>query len=276
MALDKQVLADFLDRSDQTPGERLKRRREELKLTFRDVEQASLSIAQHHENDEFSIALSRLFEIEKKGVVPTLYRLYSLSAIYGLDLFEVMQWYGVDATQLPLDTLRVRDRETGLIPFTPPSQGSVPFPLSLDPGIDLENNALLSRMIQRWGSMPLILLKRMEPDEQCIGYVGESDRSMAPLIRPGSIVVIDTTRRSPEVGAWETELDRPIYFVEHSQGYSVGWLDVQDRVAILQFHPSSGVPARLFQLPAELRVIGQVTAVAANLNPPRRKRQIRS
>ena len=40
-------------------GEKLKRVRERLKLTFRDVEQASQEIAARRGSDEFSIALSR-------------------------------------------------------------------------------------------------------------------------------------------------------------------------------------------------------------------------
>lgn len=269
------MLVGVLDRGDESPGEKLKRRREELKLTFRDVEQASLSIAQRRSNDEYAIALSRLFEIEKKGVVPTLYRMYALCAIYGLDLFEVMQWYGVDTTELPVDSVAARGEQTGPIPFTPSSFGSVPFPIALDPGVDLERNVFLSRMIQRWGTMPLMLLKGMDPAHQCFGYVGEDDSSMSPLIRPGSLLVVDTTRKYPAGDGWVSELDRPIYFVEHDDGFAVGWLDIQDRVAILQSHPTSGVPARLFQLPHELRVIGEVTAVAARLAPRPRKRHAR-
>ncbi len=76
-------------------GEKLKRTRERLKLTFRDVEQASQEIAFRHGNDEFAIALSRLADIENKGTLPTIYRIYTLCAIYRLDYDEVLQWYGI-------------------------------------------------------------------------------------------------------------------------------------------------------------------------------------
>ena len=77
------------------PGQKLKRARERLNLRYRDVEEASVRIAERHANDEFSIALSRLSDIENKGTVPTIYRLYSLCAIYRLDFHEVLEWYGV-------------------------------------------------------------------------------------------------------------------------------------------------------------------------------------
>ena len=48
-------------------GQKLKRARERLNLRYRDVEEASLRIADRHKNDEFIIALSRLSDIENKG-----------------------------------------------------------------------------------------------------------------------------------------------------------------------------------------------------------------
>ena len=67
-------------------GQKLRRARERLNLRYRDVEEASLRIAERRKNPEFVIALSRLADIENKGTLPTLYRLYSLCAIYRLDL----------------------------------------------------------------------------------------------------------------------------------------------------------------------------------------------
>ena len=70
----------------ERPGEKLKHVRERLKLTYRDVEKASQQLAQRRASDEFAIALSRLADIENKGTVPTIFRLYSLCAIYRLNL----------------------------------------------------------------------------------------------------------------------------------------------------------------------------------------------
>jgi hypothetical protein len=43
----------------------------------------------------FAISLSRLSDIELKGIVPNVYRFYSLAVIYGLDMREILCWYGV-------------------------------------------------------------------------------------------------------------------------------------------------------------------------------------
>ena len=89
------------DHSTGEAGQKLRRARERLDLRYRDVEEASLRIAERHHNPEFSIALSRLADIENRGTVPTIYRLYSLVSIYNLDFSEVLRWYGVDLTALP-------------------------------------------------------------------------------------------------------------------------------------------------------------------------------
>ena len=82
--------------SMEEPGQKLKRMRERLNLRYRDVEEASQKIAEIRGSDEFAIVLSRLADIENKGTVPTIFRLYSLCAIYRLDPVEVLEWYGVD------------------------------------------------------------------------------------------------------------------------------------------------------------------------------------
>jgi transcriptional regulator with XRE-family HTH domain len=84
------------------PGLRLKMIRERLQLRYRDVEEGSTRIAEYFKNDELIVSLGRLSDIEHKGTVPNLYRLFSLCALYGLDGLEVMSWYGVDFRRLPL------------------------------------------------------------------------------------------------------------------------------------------------------------------------------
>ena len=59
----------------ERPGEKLKKARERLKLTYRDVERAGQQVAERRGSDEFAIALSRLADIEHKGTVPTIFRL---------------------------------------------------------------------------------------------------------------------------------------------------------------------------------------------------------
>src|SRR5690349_138241 len=98
-------------------GEKLKRVRDRLNLTIRDVEEAGRRIAARHKNDEFVVGLSRLSEIENKGTIPTVYRLYSLCSIYRLDVFEVLEWYGVEIGEIAADSLAAEIGRTHVISF---------------------------------------------------------------------------------------------------------------------------------------------------------------
>ncbi|HEX8985325.1 MAG TPA: helix-turn-helix transcriptional regulator [Bryobacteraceae bacterium] len=254
-------------------GQRLKRARERLNLRYRDVEEASLRIAERHHNDEFIIALSRLADIENKGTVPTMYRLFSLCAIYRLDFSEVLEWYGVDLPSLPADSLSVVNIErTHPVGFVPDARGEVQVPLSLDPGVDLRRTTYLSRMIQRWGKLPLILLNGLDLKNHRYGFLGMEDWTMYPLLQPGSLVVIDETRRKVSDTGWVNEFDRPIYFFEHRNGYACGWCNLAGNHLILQPHPASLCNVEMFQYPDEIDVIGQVTGVAMRLDQGKRRR----
>ena len=76
-------------------GKSLRTLREKLGLTMRDVENSSQRIADKYRNEEFSIPPSRLSDIETKGILPSIFRLYTLSIIYRRDFRELchgMAW----------------------------------------------------------------------------------------------------------------------------------------------------------------------------------------
>jgi hypothetical protein len=256
----------------EEPGQKLKRVRERLNLRYRDVEEASLRIAEIRGSDEFAIVLSRLADIENKGTVPTIYRLYSLSAIYRLDLVEVLSWYGVDLSGLAGDAAEVKLERTHMVGFTPGHFGSAVLPLALDPGIDLSRTTYLSRMIQKWGTLPLMLLNGLNPENYRYALVGTEDWSMYPLIQPGALVVIDDSKRKVASGGWSTEFERPIYFLEDRDGYSLGWCALEERRLIQFAHPSSNRAPIIFDYPEGVDVVGQVTAVAMQFAPAKTPR----
>jgi transcriptional regulator with XRE-family HTH domain len=67
-------------------GKSLRTLREKLGLTMRDIELSSARMAEKYRNEEFSIPPSRLSDIETKGVLPSIFRLYTLAVIYRRDL----------------------------------------------------------------------------------------------------------------------------------------------------------------------------------------------
>jgi hypothetical protein len=60
------------------PGMHLRQTREALSLTYRDVEKASYQIAVNRGRPDRILHISRLADIENRGVVLSLYELYSL------------------------------------------------------------------------------------------------------------------------------------------------------------------------------------------------------
>jgi len=228
-------------------GERLKRTRERLRLTYRDVEQASQGIAARRQSDEFSIALSRLADIENKGTVPTVYRLYSLCAIYRLDFDEVLRWYGVPYDELVTESLQTPLRETHPAQFGHDGKVTIPRP----PGdeIDLDKTAFLSYLIRNWGAGAFRFLNGVDLKKHRYGFIGLQDRSMYPVLHPGSLVVVDESRRKIVSNGWTSEFDRPIYFLEHREGYACSWCTVTGEQLLIQPHPGSGLPAWCLQWP---------------------------
>ncbi len=253
-------------------GQKLRRVRERLNLRVRDVEQASLKIAEKYHNDEFAVLINRISEIENRGLVPTIYKLYSLCAIYRLDYQEVMEWYGISLPALPSDASYVEIPQTHLVSFQPGGQGEVLLPLSLDPGVDFRRTTYLSRMIQQWGKIPLLFLETLKLEDHRYAFIGTDDWFMYPLLQPGSFLIIDETRRRISNSGWNNEFERPIYFLEHRQGYSCGWCHLNGDQLVLQPHPASQCSPEVYKFPTDIDVIGEVTAVAMQLAQARRRR----
>ena len=258
--------------SMEDAGQKLRRIRERLNLRVRDVEQATQKIADKYRNDDFTVLINRLSEIENRGLVPTIYKLYSLCAIYRLDFQEVLDWYGISLESLPVDSLFVEVSQTHLTSFQAGSRGEVLLPLSLDPGVDLRRTTYLSRMIQRWGTLPLLFLEALELKEHRYGFIGTEDWFMYPLLQPGSFLIIDETQRKVANSGWNNEFDRPIYFLEHRQGYSCGWCHLNGDQLVLQPHPASLCSPEVYKYPKDIDLIGQVSGVAMRLDQGRRRR----
>ncbi len=243
------------------PGQKLKRKRESLGLKYRDVEEASNLIASSKKSDEFIINLSRLSDIENKGTVPSIYRLYSLCTIYRMDVTEVLDWYGVKLADQPADAAMISIGKTHVIGFSAPPWGDFQMPLSLESGIDLRKTELLSRLVQRWGKMSISLLGSLELKHLRYAFVGSDDWRMYPIIYPESLLLIDETKKKIVNSGWVNQYQQPIYFLEHRTGCYVGWCHMVDQQIVVLAHPASGCGPIILNF-AETDILGQVTGIA--------------
>jgi transcriptional regulator with XRE-family HTH domain len=247
-----------------TPGQQLRSLREQLGLTMRDVEVASTRISAKHANDDFSIALSRLSDIETKGIVPSIYRLYSLAVIYRRDLRELLAWYGIDLNDAASDLNSVELRRSHRAELLL-GASAVRVPVRLDPAFDLRRSANLGRMIEQWGLVPMAYLAQFASRDYTYGYVGTEDFTMYPILLPGSFVQVDETRNKVTSAMWRSEFERPIYFVETRSGHTCCWCSLKGDQLTLQPHPLSPQAVRILRHPQEAEVIGQVVGVAMRL-----------
>jgi transcriptional regulator with XRE-family HTH domain len=245
-------------------GQNLRALREQLGLTMRDVESASSRIAEKHGNDEYAIPPSRLSDIETKGVVPSVFRLYTLAVIYRRDISEILAWYGIDLDGVAKD-LELAQPPRSHLSNALASISNVKIPVRLDPSFDTKKTANFGRMIEQWGIVPLTYLAQFTNHHFTYGYIGSEDLTMYPLLPPGAFVQVDESKNKVVDGGWRSEYERPIYFVETRNGHTCCWCTLVKEELILQPHPLSPVSARVLRYPQEAEVIGQVVGVAMRL-----------
>ncbi len=94
---------------------------------------------------------------------------------------------------------------------------------------------------------------------------------MYPILSPGSFVQIDESKRRIAKEGWVYEQERPIYFLEHRDGYRCGWCTDRGGVLIVQPHHTSLMTPEIFRYPGEAEIVGQVVGVAMRLDLAKRR-----
>src|SRR4051812_15726015 len=244
-------------------GHRLRQARESCKLSLREVEKASERIASKYSSDEFLLSSSRISDFETKNIVPSIYKLYSFSVIYDFDYSELLSWYGIDLTRVRDDAEFSPNRVTHRMPSLLPS--TLRLPTVLDPGFDYRKTQTVARFIQEWGVVPLAHLQQLVNRPYTYVHIGADDRTMYPLLMPGSFVQVDESQ-GYDVENWRSEYERPMYLVETREELLCCWCEMQKDKIVLQSHPLSGVPVRVMPHPQEAEIIGRVVGVAMSFS----------
>ena len=255
-------------RKTSDPGERLKYVRTRLGITTREVALFSKLIAEEEGNNEFLVSGPWLTQIEnEKTSLPSIYKLFTLASIYGLSYSSLLALYGVDVrkisvlhARMPIAKTRLAEQET--------SEQPSPFlelPVRFDAALNLSQTNLLSRMIETWGKVPLEFIQHLDLRHRLYGFVGLSDYTLYPLLRPGSFVEIDPEIKVPRRHSARSEFDRPIYFVDLRSEYACSWCEITEDKVLLLAHPLSPVKSRSVAFPQNSEIIGQVTGVAMRI-----------
>jgi transcriptional regulator with XRE-family HTH domain len=252
-----------------TAGMYLKAVRQKMNLGLREVQQFSQQIALEEQNNEFHVSAARLAQIENEGSPPSVYKIFTLSAVYKIDFLDLLKRYGVRPDRVHAYREMLKSKVTHLLSTEVYSRDTVvTIPTRLDPAFRWETTQLINRVVSLWGEIPAALLLNWNPRRHMYGFVGTNDFRMFPLIQPGAVVTIDSSRRRILQKGWASELQRPIYFIELRHGYRCSWCQLDGNRITLIPHPLSPASTETFSFPAEAEVVGQIVGVAMRLADP--------
>src|SRR5258708_11419747 len=137
--------------SGSHPGDRWALRRAFLGMSERDVERACTAIANSLQNEQFKVSDSLVRSLERRSVLPTAAKFYSLCSVYQVSPFDAYSWYGIPFRQLFQERLSAPSARTALVDLDVTEIAKpVPFPVSLssDPGPHATD--LLSQFAAPW------------------------------------------------------------------------------------------------------------------------------
>ena len=233
-------------------GGKLRAARIQWQLTLREVEDRSGKLAQEWGNPAYRISASWLDRVERENRGLSATKLIVLAVIYSLTAEQML----------------------ALCPPAPSSQQIEPVS---SPNVTLLlTEGPLEAHAKQW--MPEKLVTEPPPEETMLlpseetglpsryrrGIIGRRDRTLEPMIRAGSLVLIDTHKRSIAGRKdWTHEFDRPIYFLLTRTGYVSGFCEL-DKEAIwltLVPHALSYESNRRWRYRKEIEVIGTVSGV---------------
>lgn len=257
---------------DQVPvsgsaGAKLKELRLRLELTLRDVEASTRTLAEEKQNQDYFISRGWLNNIENGSHnIPSVHKMYSLSAIYRVPWLSIVSFFGLHVSDLERDQARFGVPKTQLIPDSEENEdGTLVVPLRSRQDVPLDKTSLLSRLVEIWGEIPIRLIQHLDLHRSVYGLIGLDDYTMYPLIRPGSIVQIDGNQRKVLPIKWDNEHERPIWFIELRNEYICSWCEIREGHLLAVPYPNSRCEIRRFPYPREAEIVGRVTGVTMRL-----------
>jgi transcriptional regulator with XRE-family HTH domain len=233
-------------------GSKLKRIRLRLGLSAREVERRSVQLVVDQQNPDYHLSRSWIRDVERGRFAPGTFKIVSVSMLYHLPIPEIHRFFGIKPGDIA--------KESGLFPppkthlVTPEEGGPLAAPSAepVDAESVREHTHLVSRLVD-------VAMRR-----SLFGYIGTQDRTMSPLIRPGTFVQIDVKQthiKNEAARKGSGPFARPVYFLDIRTGYACGWCQLEDGILTLIPHPDSGVKARNFRHPSEVEVVGRVIEI---------------
>ena len=237
-------------------GTQLRAARLRLGLTLREVEDRTSSLAQQWGNTAYRISASWLDRVERENRGLSATKLIVLAFIYNLTMEQMLALCpGVNETPAKLE-LVTSPNSTLLLKEGPlADHAKLWLPDTLVTGPPPEDTMLFH---SDQGVLPAHFRR---------GIIGRRDRTMEPMILAGSIVLIDTRKRSiAKRKDWVNEFDRPIYFLLTRSSYFCGFCELDKNGEYLKLIPHALSPQtddeeRRWRYRKQVEVVGTVDAV---------------
>ena len=132
-------------------GKRLRAEREHLRLSLRQVQELSRGIAEQRKNHEYYIAHSSLADIESGKLATNIYKLYSLSVIYGRQYEKLAALFDVPVGEAEKDHKALVFPQTYLVGTASElGEPATLFPPELQEKLRSERTNLVSKIVDNW------------------------------------------------------------------------------------------------------------------------------
>jgi len=221
-------------------------------LSLKEVEERSVRLAEQWGKPAYRISSSWLDRVERENRDLSAAKLIVLASLYGLTIEQMLA-----LCPSPSEGLTVLERNapnsTVLLNSGPVDDRAKQW---LPDTIVTEAPPELTMLLPTTAGVLPVQYRR--------GIIGQRDRTLEPMVRAGSIVLIDVTKRSiAGRKQWTHEFDRPIYFLLTHSGYVSGFceLDKDSEWLTLIPHPLSYETSRRWRFKKEIEVVGTVSAV---------------
>lgn len=240
-------------------GAKLRAFRQRWGLSLREVEVRSNRIAADSGRASHRISASWLDRVEREEGELSFPKFMALALVYGIAPAQMLEICSPLPAYSPAVEQALIPNATVLLPRGPVEErGRVWMPETVVNETVPEDTVLLPA-------------KPPMPSHFRRGIIGHKDKTLDPMIRAGSILLINTLRRAiAHRREWTHEFDRPIYFLITRFGYVCGWseLDRDGEWLTLVPHPMSHAPAQRWRYRKEVEVIGRVAFVQLRLEDP--------
>ncbi len=239
-------------------GGKLRATRLAWKLTLREVEQRSLRLAQQWGNPSYRISASWLDRVERENRGLSATKLIVLATVYSLTAEQML------ALCPPAGMGFTASEESSGPNATLMAEG----PLEAQAKIWLPDHLVTDTPPEATALLPPA--ENGVPSHYRRAIIGRQDRTLEPMIRAGSVVLIDTQKRViAGRREWNHEFDRPIYFLMTREGYVAGFCELDretDWLTVIP-HALSFEVNRRWRLKREIEVVGTVVAAMVRRIP---------